>query len=70
MRKDWCGSEQAVLRMVGGMVANDLAMQALADQLAAPFDQLIIPETTTYGAAYLAGLSAGLWVKSAEFAQQ
>ena len=70
MRKDWGGSEQAVLRIDGGMVANDWAMQALADQLAAPVDRPTNLETTASGAAYLAGLGAGLCVKPAEFAQQ
>ena len=70
MREDWGGSGQAVLRIDGGMVANDWAMQALADQLGSPVDRPTITETTAAGAAYLAGLAAGLCPKPADFAQQ
>ena len=70
MREDWGGSGQAVLRIDGGMVANDWAMQALADQLGAPVDRPTITETTAAGAAYLAGLAAGLCPKPADFAKQ
>ena len=70
MREDWGGSGQAVLRIDGGMVANDWAMQALANQLAAPVDRPTVTETTASGAAYLAGLAAGLCPKPKEFAQQ
>jgi glycerol kinase len=70
MREDWGGSGQAVLRIDGGMVANDWAMQALANQLAAPVDRPTVTETTASGAAYLAGLAAGLCPKPTEFAQQ
>ena len=70
MRADWGGSGQAVLRIDGGMVANDWAMQALADQLGSPVDRPTITETTAAGAAYLAGLAAGLCPKPADFAQQ
>ena len=70
MRDDWGGSGQAVLRIDGGMVANDWAMQALADQLGSPVDRPTITETTAAGAAYLAGLAAGLCPKPADFAQQ
>ncbi|GIR78378.1 MAG: hypothetical protein CM15mP80_10030 [Alphaproteobacteria bacterium] len=65
MREDWGGSGKAVLRIDGGMVANDWAMQALADQLGAPVDRPTITETTAAGAAYLAGLAVGLCPKPA-----
>ena len=42
----------------------------LADQLAAPVDRPTVTETTASGAAYLAGLAAGLCPKPTEFAQQ
>ncbi len=78
MRADWGGSAQAILRATlratlridGGMVANDWAMQTLANQLAAPVDRPAITETTASGAAFLAGLEAGLCPKPAEFAKQ
>lgn len=70
MREDWEGLEQAVLRVDGGMAANDWAMQALAEQLAAPVDRPTVAETTSSGAAYLAGFAAGLCPKPSDFAQQ
>ena len=50
-----------VLRVDGGMTASDWTMQRLADLLDAPVDRPIIQETTALGAAYLAGLSAGVY---------
>ena len=69
MRQDWGESVQSVLRIDGGMVANDWAMQALANQLSAPVDRPIITETTAAGAAYLAGLAAGLCQEPSDFAR-
>ena len=62
MQADWPQAKGAatVLRVDGGMVASDWTMQRLADLLAAPVDRPEIKETTAMGAAYLAGLSAGL----------
>jgi len=42
-------------------------MQRLADILDAPVDRPSITETTALGAAYLAGLSAGLCPEPTEF---
>jgi glycerol kinase len=42
------------------MVASDWTMQFLADVLGAPVDRPVVRETTALGAAYLAGLQAGL----------
>ena len=70
MQHDWGDRRQAVLRIDGGMVSNDWAMQALANQLAAPVDRPTVIETTAAGAAYLAGLAAGLCPRPDEFAQQ
>jgi glycerol kinase len=56
-----------VLRVDGGMVASDWTMQRLADLLAAPVDRPAIKETTAMGAAYLAGLSAGLLPQPDQF---
>ena len=69
MREDGAASSQTVIRIDGGMVANDWAMQNLANQLMAPVDRPNVIETTASGAAYLAGLRAGLYPKPAEFAQ-
>ncbi|HLA20997.1 MAG TPA: glycerol kinase GlpK [Pseudolabrys sp.] len=62
MRADWpaAGSAETVLRVDGGMTASEPAMQFLADILAAPVDRPVVMETTALGAAYLAGLAAGL----------
>ncbi|MBX3518540.1 MAG: glycerol kinase GlpK [Xanthobacteraceae bacterium] len=62
MQADWPQAKGAatVLRVDGGMVASDWTMQRLADLLAAPVDRPTVKETTAMGAAYLAGLAAGL----------
>ena len=60
MRADWDGAGQAILRVDGGMVANDWLLQDVADMLDAPVDRPAILETTALGAAWLAGTGAGL----------
>jgi glycerol kinase len=60
MHADWAGRAETVLRVDGGMVASDWTMQFLADMLAAPVDRPANLETTALGAAYLAGLAAGV----------
>jgi glycerol kinase len=60
MRGDWGAEASTVLRVDGGMVASDWTMQRLADLLGVPVDRPAILETTARGAAYLAGLGAGL----------
>ena len=72
MRGDWAASTSAdtVLRVDGGMVASDWTMQFLADMLNAPVDRPTILETTALGAAYLAGLQAGVYPDPPEFAQR
>ncbi len=60
MRADWPASRETVLRVDGGMVASDWTMQFLADLLGAPVDRPVVAETTALGAAWLAGLQAGL----------
>ncbi|MDB5574759.1 MAG: glpK [Tardiphaga sp.] len=70
MRADWPEADTAstVLRVDGGMTASDWTMQRLADLLDAPVDRPVIQETTALGAAYLAGLGAGLYPEPAKFA--
>jgi glycerol kinase len=69
MHKDWTGGDKdTVLRVDGGMVASDWTMQFLADVLDAPVDRPVILETTALGAAWLAGMKAGIWPGMAEFA--
>jgi glycerol kinase len=70
MRADWPGARAAniVLRVDGGMTASDWTMQRLADLLDAPVDRPVIQETTALGAAYLAGLEAGVYPEPEKFA--
>jgi glycerol kinase len=69
MKKDWQGqNKDTVLRVDGGMVASDWTMQSLADLLDAPVDRPTILETTALGAAWLAGMKAGIWPDMDEFA--
>ena len=60
MKKDWPQATETVLRVDGGMTASDWTMQCLANLLDAPVDRPKVLETTALGAAYLAGLQAGL----------
>ena len=69
MQADWAGAGDTVLRVDGGMVASDWTMQRLADILNAPVDRPNVLETTAVGAAYLAGLNAGVCAAPSEFAQ-
>ncbi len=70
MRSDWpaASAAETVLRVDGGMTASDFTMQFLADMLAAPVDRPVVMETTALGAAYLAGLAAGICPDLAGFA--
>jgi glycerol kinase len=69
MRADWPEGKAAnVLRVDGGMTASDWTMQRLADLLDAPVDRPMIQETTALGAAYLAGLQAGVYPEPQRFA--
>ena len=67
MRSDWGAAPDGILRVDGGMSASDWAMQFLSDILGAPVDRPVVTETTALGAAYLAGLQAGLCARPAEF---
>ena len=49
------------LRVDGGMVANNWVLQFLANILGARVDRPSVVETTALGAAYLAGLRAGVY---------
>jgi glycerol kinase len=61
MEADWTAAGGGrVLRVDGGMAVSDWTMTFLADILGAPVDRPVVRETTALGAAYLAGLQAGL----------
>jgi len=49
------------LRVDGGAATNDLTMQFVADVLGVDVVRPRVTETTALGAAYLAGISAGVW---------
>ncbi|MDO6415212.1 glycerol kinase GlpK [Sphingomonas sp. BIUV-7] len=55
------GGRPAILRVDGGMAANDWLCQFLADLLQAPVERPDDLETTARGAAFHAGLAVGLW---------
>ena len=61
MRGDWADAGETVLRVDGGMCNNDWAMQALADMLGAEVDRPEVLESTALGAAWLAGMRAGVY---------
>jgi glycerol kinase len=55
-----------VLKVDGGVTANDLCMQLQADILGVPVSRPVVAETTALGAAYAAGLATGFWRDGAE----
>jgi glycerol kinase len=55
------GVDLESLKVDGGMVGNDLLMQFQADLLGVPVIRPKVPETTSLGAAYAAGLATGFW---------
>ncbi|MDZ7592605.1 MAG: glycerol kinase GlpK [Rubrivivax sp.] len=58
----------AELRVDGGACVNDLLMQFQADLLGIPVVRPQVTETTALGAAYLAGLAAGVYAGTDELA--
>jgi glycerol kinase len=59
----------AALKVDGGMVKNDWFCQRLADLTGLPVDRPQVTETTALGAAYLAGLSAGVFADFSQIAK-
>jgi len=60
MRQD-SGVALDVLKVDGGVTANNLCMQLQADILGVPVSRPVVAETTALGAAYAAGLAVGFW---------
>jgi glycerol kinase len=60
MEKD-SGVHVEILKVDGGVTANDLCMQIQADVLGVPVSKPVVAETTALGAAYAAGLAVGFW---------
>jgi glycerol kinase len=51
----------SVLKVDGGVTADDLCMQIQADVLGVEVSRPVVAETTALGAAYAAGLATGFW---------
>jgi glycerol kinase len=62
------GLSIAELRLDGGMSANSVVVQSLADFTGRPVAVSPVTEATTLGAAYLAGLAVGVWTDETETA--
>ncbi|MDD9924099.1 MAG: glycerol kinase GlpK, partial [Boseongicola sp.] len=60
---------EGVLRVDGGMSVSDWTMQFLSDIIGAPVDRPVVQETTALGAAWLAGMKAGMYPDQAGFAE-
>lgn len=69
MQGDWGAEADVILRVDGGMSASDWTMQGLSNILGAPVDRPVMQETTALGAAWLAGMRAGVYPNQAEFSQ-
>jgi glycerol kinase len=57
------------LRVDGGMTANAVFVQTLADAATRPVEVSPVLEATTLGAAYLAGMAVGVWADEDEVAE-
>jgi glycerol kinase len=55
------GLDLKTLKVDGGMTADNLLMQCIADVLNAPVVRPMVAETVSLGAAYAAGLAVGYW---------
>jgi glycerol kinase len=65
MRED-ADVELGLLRVDGGVTANELCMQLQADIVGVPVSKPAVAETTALGAAYAAGLAVGFWASTDE----
>jgi glycerol kinase len=63
------GRPLEALRVDGGMSANRVFVQALADACNRPIELSPVLEATTLGAAYLAGMAVGTWADEDEIAE-
>jgi glycerol kinase len=68
MEKD-SGVKLEVLKVDGGVTANELCMQMQADILGVSVSKPVVAETTALGAAYAAGLAVGFWKNTEELVQ-
>jgi glycerol kinase len=58
---DDAGVALSALKVDGGAAANNVLMQLQAAVIGTPVVRPTVRETTSLGAAYLAGLAAGVW---------
>jgi glycerol kinase len=59
----------SILKVDGGVTANELAMQIQADVLGVAVSRPVVAETTALGSAYAAGLATGFWATTDELRQ-
>ena len=69
MKQDMPSLLKATLRVDGGMSSSNWTMQFLSDLMDAPIDRPVITETTALGAAWLAGMEAGIYPNKDEFSK-
>ena len=63
------GMQPSVIRVDGGMVANDWFLQFLADMVNVTVERPVNVESTVLGAACLAGLKSGVFASTSAFAE-
>jgi glycerol kinase len=63
------GMLPSVIRVDGGMVANDWFLQFLADMLDVTVERPVNVESTVLGAAFLAGLQSGVFASTSAIAE-
>jgi glycerol kinase len=64
------GQPLAALRVDGGASALDLLLRLQADQIGVAVERCALAETTALGAAWLAGIGAGVWSSLDELAER
>lgn len=64
------GHDPKVIRADGGLVANEFVCRFLADMLGKPVEIPQVTETTALGAAYMAGLQAGVYKDLEDISRQ
>ena len=67
--EDDAGMDVHSLRVDGGMSANPVFVQSLADACQVPVELSPVTEATTLGAAFLAGLAVGTWSGTDELSE-
>lgn len=63
------GTKLSALKVDGGASVSEFLMQFQSDILRRPIDRPKMVETTAFGAAFLAGISAGIWKDVSEITE-